>query len=193
MTETSWAHGASLALVAYKEGLPVATLQDCSDGSPEIQRVLDSWESVYWCNVKGTVGVTAAGRNAIEAMHSAERMNVDQAAAEDLCDRFESVDTAFKGIVTQYQLQRFQEPDTALRDVLPLLDVLDAQLQALLEVATTLFPRMLLYRVRWSRNKILCAQGEAGRLASLTQDSLHSLWFELHEDLLRCAGRQRRG
>ncbi len=52
-------------------------------------------------------------------------------------------------------------------------------------------PRLGLYRDRLQRAGERVAAGETNYLASPRVDSFHSVWFELHEDLIRLAGRTR--
>jgi pyruvate,orthophosphate dikinase len=52
-------------------------------------------------------------------------------------------------------------------------------------------PRLLLYRDRLQRAAERVAAGETAYLASPRIDSFHNVWFELHEDLIRLAGRTR--
>jgi pyruvate, orthophosphate dikinase len=52
-------------------------------------------------------------------------------------------------------------------------------------------PRLSLYRDRLLRAAERVAAGETDYLASPRIDSFHNVWFELHEDLIRLAGRTR--
>lgn len=52
-------------------------------------------------------------------------------------------------------------------------------------------PRLDSYRVRLERAAALAIDGDHRYLASPTVDSYHSVWFELHEDLILLAGRTR--
>jgi pyruvate,orthophosphate dikinase len=48
-----------------------------------------------------------------------------------------------------------------------------------------------LYRQRLLRAAERVADGDTNYLASPRIDSFHNVWFELHEDLIRLAGRTR--
>jgi pyruvate,orthophosphate dikinase len=52
-------------------------------------------------------------------------------------------------------------------------------------------PRLSLYRQRLLRAAERVADGDTNYLASPRIDSFHNVWFELHEDLIRLAGRTR--
>ena len=52
-------------------------------------------------------------------------------------------------------------------------------------------PRLGLYGARLARAADQVAGGDTMYLASPRVDSFHSIWFELHEDLILLAGRTR--
>jgi pyruvate,orthophosphate dikinase len=52
-------------------------------------------------------------------------------------------------------------------------------------------PRLADYVSRLDRAAGLVAEGDHGYIASPRVDSYHSVWFELHEDLILLAGRNR--
>jgi pyruvate,orthophosphate dikinase len=52
-------------------------------------------------------------------------------------------------------------------------------------------PRLEDYSSRLHRAAKLVAEGDHGYIASPRVDSYHSIWFELHEDLILLAGRSR--
>jgi len=51
--------------------------------------------------------------------------------------------------------------------------------------------RMETYRVRLDRALSLARAGDQRYVASPRVESYHTVWFELHEDLIRLAGRKR--
>ena len=51
--------------------------------------------------------------------------------------------------------------------------------------------RMEVYRARLSRAAAQVAEGAHNYIASPQIDSYHNVWFELHEDLIRLAGKTR--
>jgi pyruvate,orthophosphate dikinase len=52
-------------------------------------------------------------------------------------------------------------------------------------------PRLAAYRERLERAASLVREGDGRYVASPRVDSYHSIWFELHEDLILLAGRNR--
>jgi pyruvate,orthophosphate dikinase len=52
----------------------------------------------------------------------------------------------------------------------------------------SLSPRLAAYGVRLGRAAARVAAGDHGYVAKLIADSYHTVWFELHEDLIALAG-----
>ncbi len=52
-------------------------------------------------------------------------------------------------------------------------------------------PRLAAYRERLARAAAAAAGGDGRYVASPRVDSYHGVWFELHEDLILLAGRNR--
>ncbi len=52
-------------------------------------------------------------------------------------------------------------------------------------------PRLASYRRRLQRALAAIAAGDRQMLAHPIRDSYHTMWFELHEELLRLTGRNR--
>jgi pyruvate,orthophosphate dikinase len=52
-------------------------------------------------------------------------------------------------------------------------------------------PRLRAYRLRLDRALERAGGGDQRYLASPRVDSYHGIWFELHEDLIQLAGRNR--
>ena len=110
----------------------------------------------------------------------------------------ESVNADFKALVTDWQLKggpqgRPNTHDDAEYDaaVLARLDEVHARVAPIIEAAATQLPRLNAYP-----SKLLVAlgkvkDGETAWLAAPLIDSYHTVWFELHEELILAAGRTR--
>ncbi len=140
---------------------------------------------------------TGKGRGAELAEQDRTQWGVDNATRA--LDSFLEFDHRMKEVVTAWQLrtvdgqQVMNDHTDAAYDATVLGDF--AQLHA--DAATWLapipagLPRMADYVVRLGHAAERVAAGEHTYIASPRLDSYHSIWFELHEDLIRLAGRTR--
>ena len=147
----------------------------------------------------GGYHLTGTGRLAALDGFAADRdlLGIDHVIAS--LDAFRSLDHRMKDIVTAWQL-RSAAGEPQLNDhsdvgydahVLDMLAELHAQTvtwMAPLAKAVTRFER---YRIRLERALAAARGGDQRYVASPRVDSYHSVWFELHEDLIRLSGHQR--
>jgi pyruvate,orthophosphate dikinase len=149
---------------------------------------------------------TAAGANKLTQAgeaRAADLLEGDRAAwgiqaAEATLDEFLDLDRQIKEIVTAWQLrdpsaQVLNDHSDADYDqaVLDRLEALHADAVALLMPLESACPRLSHYRGRFARALANAIVGDPKFVASPRVDSYHSIWFELHEDLIRLAGRTR--
>ena len=121
------------------------------------------------------------------------------ARAEAALDSFLELDGRMKDIATAWQMrevngeQTFNDHSDAAYDgdVLARLDALHAEVSAWLPPLVARLPRLAAYRDRLERAAAAARAGDARYLASPRVDSYHSIWFELHQDLILLAGRKR--
>jgi pyruvate, orthophosphate dikinase len=126
-----------------------------------------------------------------------ERWGADEAAAA--LDGFVALDGRMKETVTAWQMrdvggtQTFNDHSDAAYDgdVLDRLAALHAEAVAWLRPLTARLDRLALYEARLQRAADCARDGDSAYVASPRVDSYHSVWFELHEDLIRLAGRTR--
>ena len=122
---------------------------------------------------------------------------VDNASAA--LDVFLPLDHRVKEIVTAWQMSEVdgapvlndhsdEEYDAA---VLERFASLHQDAAVWLETLFDGLPRLVDYSSRLDRAASLVAGGDYGYIASPRVDSYHSIWFELHEDLILLAGRSR--
>jgi pyruvate,orthophosphate dikinase len=119
-------------------------------------------------------------------------------AAVVALDAFLALDLRMKQTVTAWQLR---DPDTQLindhsdadydRAVLDRLAALHADAVAWVTPLAVGCPRLGDYRIRLDRAAEAARSGDGRYVASPRVDSYHGIWFELHEDLIRLAGRRR--
>ena len=125
------------------------------------------------------------------------RWGVDNALAA--LDAFLVLDYRMKDTVTAWQMrtvdgaQTFNDHHDAAYDqgVLARLADLHVDASAWLEPLVAGLPRLGAYGERLELAAAMAASGDGKYVASPRVDSYHSVWFELHEDLILLAGRNR--
>lgn len=138
----------------------------------------------------GVATPTAAGRARVDADRQADR-DRHAAAFVDLLDRFSGPDRALKELVTDHQLATTPSGE---EDSLTLADRLrggaHADVAPVIADAARTLPRLARYGERLETALARLA-GDDRYLAHPSVDSYHSIWFELHEELIGLAGTSR--
>jgi pyruvate,orthophosphate dikinase len=143
------------------------------------------------------VRLTAAGKAAASSVIERDRAVAGDAGA--LLDEFHGFDGRMKELVTAWQMrevdgeQSFNDHSDAAYDasVLSGLAGLHEGAAAWLLPIASKVSRYSTYRSRLDRALGAAQSGDQRFVASPRVDSYHSVWFELHEDLIRLAGRVR--
>ena len=139
--------------------------------------------------------LTVQGRIAADAVWQDERTTIDAAANERVHTDFVALNSGFKALVTAWQLRDGapnDHTDAAYdADIVAKLAVIDANLAKILSDATALVPRLARYRPAFAAALEALRAGEVRWMAAPIVDSYHTLWFELHEELIRLTGRTR--
>jgi hypothetical protein len=145
-----------------------------------------------------TLRISPSGRARLETLLAEERTHIDSAAITAAYHDFRAVNADFKSLVTDWQLKGGPEGKPNTHDdadydaaVLARLDDVHARVVPIIEAAATQLPRMNAYSA-----KLLVALSKlkAGETAWLTRpliDSYHTVWFELHEELIGAVGMTR--
>jgi pyruvate,orthophosphate dikinase len=179
------------------EGL--ATTLGCAGDS--VAPLLDGLVSAGLAEMAaGSYRLTGEGKLKALDVFSSDR---EQAGGEAVCveaiDVFLALDHRTKDLVTAWQIrivngeQTFNDHGDAAYDasILDQLAALHADVDAWLGQLERRLPRLKAYGTRL-RAALAAARGGDGRyVASPRVDSYHSVWFELHEDVIRLAGRRR--
>jgi hypothetical protein len=124
-----------------------------------------------------------------------ERQQVDAAAVLTAYGQFRSVNAEFKTLVTDWQL-RGGEPnlhDDADYDaaVLARLDELHHRVTPIVDAAAVELPRLGGYAAKLQTALDRVRAGETMWLSRPLIDSYHTVWFELHEELILATGQTR--
>ncbi|MBI5319377.1 pyruvate, phosphate dikinase [Bradyrhizobium sp.] len=187
----------ALALLGFataeRVAIALATSPDAVDG------VLKSLPQTYISKAPRGLHVTPEGRAWLQGQLKAERDSIDRRAAERLYGNFMALDARFKQLVADWQIKLIggrQVPndhtdaayDAAIRARLA--DFHQATL-ALLPDILTLVPRLRPFATRLAHAARAVAAGDCTMIASPLKDSYHTAWFELHEELIHLAGRDR--
>jgi pyruvate,orthophosphate dikinase len=192
----------ALRVIAIKGFAQLAALSDALLSTPEaVQPVADQLviEGLA-ATVAGAYRLTAAGAARAAELLAADRATLGEPAAAAALDAFLELDHRMKDTVTAWQLR---DADAQLlndhsdpeydRAVLDRLGTLHVDASAWLTPLRTAWPRIAAYGIRLDRAAEAAAAGDGRFVASPRVDSYHGIWFELHEELIRLAGRTREG
>jgi hypothetical protein len=138
-----------------------------------------------------TLRLADPGRARLAELLAAERSGVDAEAAAAVYADFDRLNSGFKSVVSQWQIARSApgaEPDAA---VLARVDDVHRAVVPVIIAASDLVPRLRSYVDKLGVALSRAKQGDMAWLSRPTVDSYHTLWFELHEELIGLAGRTR--
>ena len=138
-----------------------------------------------------TVRLTDTGRARLAELLAAERAGVDRAAAADVYERFLAINGGVKPLISQWQQARDSAGPDEVADVLDRLDGLHAQVLPVIAAAADLVARLATYADRLDAALRRARDGDMSWLTRPMVDSYHTVWFELHEELIGLAGRTR--
>lgn len=139
-----------------------------------------------------TLRVSPDGRVRLDEMLADERRHVDTAALADTYADFRAVNAEFKALVTDWQLKDGQpnaHDDTAHdADVLARLDDVHRRVIPIVTAAAAQVPRLSHYSAKLQAALDSIHGGDTAWLSRPLIDSYHTVWFELHEELIVAAG-----
>ncbi len=147
----------------------------------------------------GSFRLTAEGKDMARQRVAAQAVAWGPPNAVAALDAFVALDRRMKATVTAWQMrevdggQVINDHTDAAHDagVLADLAALHADADAWLAPLVGGLPRLAAYRERLARANAAAQAGDGRFVASPRVDSYHSAWFELHEDLILLAGRNR--
>jgi hypothetical protein len=139
-----------------------------------------------------TVRLSPAGRARLDELLADERRTIDDESFARIYDEFRSANREFKAVVSQWQLRNGEPNDHADADydaaVLSRLDGVNRSVLPILASASAQLPRLDAYSAKLSAALDKIHAGDAVWFARPTIDSYHTVWFELHEELIGAAG-----
>jgi pyruvate,orthophosphate dikinase len=145
------------------------------------------------------IRLSGRGKLAATEAFDADRSAIGEQRAGEVLESFHAFDARMKAIVTTWQvrdvggeqvLNDHSDPayDAGLLDDLA---ALHAETAVWLSPLAAELRRFDTYRSRLTQAVDLARRGDQRYVASPRVDSYHTVWFELHEDLIRLAGRRR--
>jgi hypothetical protein len=145
--------------------------------------------------VGGNYMLLPPGRERLSERLEEERGGTDPVAMRELHEEFVAVNLDFKGLAADWQ-QRDGAPndhtDAAYdQQVLGRLPLVHDHVTPILRNASQLVPRLAPYQARLDRALERVRAGDHTWLLRPLIDSYHTVWFELHEELLALAGLSR--
>jgi hypothetical protein len=139
-----------------------------------------------------TVRLSPDGRARLTELLADERRHLDAKAFAQVYDDFRAVNRDFKSLVSDWQLRDGEPNDhgDAGYDgvVLGRLDDLHQSVLPILASATEQLPRLDAYTAKLSAALDKVHAGDITWLTRPIIDSYHTVWFELHEELIGAAG-----
>ena len=142
--------------------------------------------------------ITDSGRKRVDELYADERERAETVIL-DVYETFLPINDEVKQVVTDWQM-RVVDGQIVLNDhqdrghddeVIARLHEIDAKATPALNSLTSALPRFDSYARRLQRALAEVRRGDHTMVAAPIKDSYHTVWFELHEDLLLLSGRQR--
>ncbi|HZA00530.1 MAG TPA: hypothetical protein VE575_17355 [Acidimicrobiales bacterium] len=142
--------------------------------------------------------LTELGSHRVDELYARERERAGR-VIDDVYESFAPMNDEVKQIVTDWQMRpgggepQINDHSDPRHDerVLARLRRTDAKVSAALAPLTVALPRFEVYPRRLQRAVTLVTDGDHSMLAAPLKDSYHTVWFELHEELIILAGRNR--
>lgn len=200
MTRTSAPHDPVLELSLLQllrlkgRGKPVDLATSLGLAEETCTELLDAAADAGHCLAAGAgVRLTPEGRAHLKELADAERANVDLARLGGLYEEFCTHNTSFKAIITSWQMRDADvvndHSDAAYdAEVLAGLRSLHEAFVDVLAGIVDTAPRLAHYPSRFATAIEHVVAGDHTYVARPIMDSYHTVWFELHEELICLLG-----
>ncbi|MCW2831061.1 MAG: pyruvate, phosphate dikinase [Aeromicrobium sp.] len=170
-------------LVADTTGLPTDEVAAAASAAVESGRLKDTPNGLR---------MTPDGRARLQELLADERATIDQSGIAALYEEFNELNSAAKSIFTAWQVRDGEPNDHTDADydeeVLGRLTAVHEKMAPLVERVAALAPRAGRYGQRLAEAQAKYAGGDHTFVTKPIIDSYHTVWFELHEDLISWAG-----
>jgi len=189
-------------LAVKKAGGAAAIAAVLGRGEEEIAPALDAAVAAgHVVGARGTFMVTPAGRAWLDERYAEEYADLRaNQEATDAYARFERVNRDLLELMTDWQMvpgaggQRHPNDHSDAdydNGIIDRLGALHERAEKVLGRFADLDPRLAVYTRRLDEAYDRALAGEPEWVSGAKIDSYHTVWFELHEDLLRMLGRER--
>ena len=139
----------------------------------------------------GAFSVTPSGAAALADWYARDRGRLDLSARDRLHADFRPLDMRVKKISTAWQEADVRDDWDGRLSATEALAALHADTLRLFDRYQPLLPRLEEYRTRLSAAVEQVMNGETEYFVKVRIDSYHTIWFQLHEDLLRLLEKER--
>lgn len=188
-------------LAIKKFGSAAAVADALSGAESEVQAWLDqAVREGLAMAAKGAFMLTPKGQQALAADYPTQFVTLrNNAAFVAGYGKFEIINNELKQLITDWQTMMVagetvpNDHSNAEHDekIIAQLGDLHERAEPMLVALTTALPRLLRYSARLSAALDKAENGEINFVSGAKIDSYHTVWFELHEDLLRILDRKR--
>jgi hypothetical protein len=142
------------------------------------------------------VRISSDGRARIDDLLAAERAAIDRAVLAEAYEEFDSHNTTLKSVVKSWQMKDAttlnDHTDTAYdAKVIEQLVAMHHYFQPLLQRMIDAAPRLAPFADRFGKAITALQGGDYTYVARPIMDSYHTVWFELHEELIGLLGLSR--
>jgi hypothetical protein len=189
-------------LAVKKAGSPAAVAAVVGAEEADVESALEAAVAAgRAAGAKGTFMVAPAGREWLDSQYPEvfAGFRADPSATETY-ERFERINRELLALFTDWQMvpaaggERIPNDHSDADYDTGIVDRLGAQherAEKVLDQFAALEPRLALYNERLDSAYDKALAGEHEWVSGARIDSYHTVWFELHEDLLRMLGRER--
>lgn len=179
-----------LRKIAFATAIPsAAEIIGCPSGS--VEATLAELAASGLVTTDGLVILTAAGTALLESAYARDRQKLRDPDRAGLLSDFRPLGRELKQLARRWQDAESKDDwDERLACVVTLAG-LHYRTHSFISKYEKSLPRLKEYRERFARAHRLIQEGNTEYMVSATLDSYHTIWFQLHEDLLRVLQRDR--
>jgi phosphohistidine swiveling domain-containing protein len=163
---------------ATPEELAVATAMPGDEVQALVARLVDAGDAR---ELRGAYVLAPAARERLEALLAEERAGVDADEVQGLYDEFTAVNADFKALAHDWQ-------DSHQQSVLDRLPDIHERVTPVVGRLGEVVPRLAPYSTRLAFALARVEAGDSDWLLKPLIDSYHTVWFELHEELISVCG-----